>query len=586
MAGAEGLLKTASSKGRRTQFMGAAWCIAFCSISYELILAKLITELTGETILWESLSIGAFLLGMGLRCLRPSPKSDPALWQQLLATEARIISVAAAAGPMMCIAEVLYRIYVYSGVSDGAFSAVPLVALLGVACQLGTFAVGWISGFELQFFLHYGEGRLLARQEPAVLAVYHLGALGATLVFPVLLNQGWSPLAMLVLVCSGNLLLLVGLRCGSLAPDVDAAALTKVSRFSLQLAWPAVAAVALAALCHPLEDLSRRNRYGNRALWHAAADGHVAVQEPLGLWSLLISAATLTPVDRIRSPYQIIDIVRSPQQAPPSGAASPSWMGRRRPFAEASVHINGRFQVGGASAAAYHEPMVHVAMAMTEQPRRRLLVLGGGDGALVRELRQYDPQLTAVALVDIDPRMLELARTDPVLRAINGDALSWPRLRVSVGDAMSYLREGRALFDAIFVDLTYPFEFDSSRFYSVEFFRLLRRHLAGDGFFVVGSPLDLAEQGGEEWCQILQKTAGAAGFAHQLAVSGPRDHFFVAGLSALRQPAAIPAFVKLRAIGRLPGEQWSTAIPVNDPARGWVNTVMRPRPLGVADNFF
>jgi spermidine synthase len=549
--------------------------LAFCSLCYELAFAKLVAELTGEPTLWESLSMGGFLLGIGLRSLRFRPAPDRELARRLLVTETHIIAAAVVATLAVVALEMLYRIYVFSPEDWGSFFPFPPVYLVGAVAQLGTFAIGWFSGFELQFFLSFGEGRLLRRQESKVLAVYHLGGLGGTLLFSWSVSRGWSPSELMIASVVVNLSVLLWLgRLLEATPSKDDRRWALLGRRQVAMAAAVLGFGALAI--EPLEGLSRQNRYFNRLDWSYDGRGLHQYEPPVGPFDLLGKSSQWSKVERIRTPYQVIDVVR--QDSDP---------GVKAPLG--TLHINGRFQIGTRSSAAYHELMAHVPIGLARHAVRRVLVLGGGDGALVHELRKYRDSLEEVVLVDIDEQMLELARKDALLVDLNGGAIGWPGLQVIVGDAMSYLRENERSFDAIFVDLTYPYEFDSARFYSLEFFRLMHRRLAAHGFFVVGSPVDLTAPESETWRQTLFSTVHAAGYREQLGLSAQQDHFLVAAKGQLAPKPEIPAEVELETLredqahARKP---WKLSRLDMVPRKEMINSVMRPRPLGVRDGFF
>ena len=61
----------------------------------------------------------------------------------------------------------------------------------------------------------------------------------------------------------------------------------------------------------------------------------------------------------------------------------------------------------------YHEALVHPGLSALPAARR-VLVLGGGDGLAVREILKY-PQVEHVTLVDLDPEMTRLFSTHPML---------------------------------------------------------------------------------------------------------------------------------------------------------------------------
>ena len=151
------------------------------------------------------------------------------------------------------------------------------------------------------------------------------------------------------------------------------------------------------------------------------------------------------------------------------------------------LFLNGDLQFSSVDEHRYHEALVHPAMA---GPHERVLVLGGGDGLALREVLRY-PGVRRAVEVDLDPEMLRLAREDPDLRRLNGDALGDRRVQTVAADAFSWLRTVQESFDVVVVDLPDPDTEDLAKLYSVEMYGLIaRRALAPGGRVVVqsGSP--------------------------------------------------------------------------------------------------
>jgi spermidine synthase len=553
----------------------AACALAFCSLAYELILAKLIAELTGNPLLWENLSMGSFLLGLGARSLTHTESDDRSMCRRLIQTEIAIISAMAVSVLGILGAEMVYRIYIYpSGIGRDLWPFPP-VWILGGFSQVAPFCVGWLSGFELLFFLHFRAGGFTRRQEAKVLATYHLGALVATVAFPWFILETWSPVEMAVCITTINLVILLLVQ--SFFHKKNDVQVTKIKKIRIPgtAVAPLIAILMLATLSPGVEKIGRKNFYFNRVSWASDARGIYDYRGPVGLLELKPLMEEKPDVERIRTPYQIIDVVRltnrtSLESNGPSG----------------TLHINGRFQIHSETSKDYHQPMVHVPMALSDHQVRRVLVLGGGDGALVREIRHYEPSVEEVVLVDIDAAMIRLAKTEPFLRRLNDDAFLWPKLNVVIGDAMAYLRQEKQVFDAIFLDITYPYEFDSTRFYSLEFFRLIGRCLSESGFFVVGSPIDLIKDRHSRWLDVLYSTVHAAGFPVQVAINGKSDHFLLASKSRLR-PADKPYDFRKSKTSHLNKYQNFKFVQLErKPRTDLVNSVMRPQALGVDDTFF
>ncbi|MEL6676229.1 MAG: adenosylmethionine decarboxylase [Bacteroidota bacterium] len=97
----------------------------------------------------------------------------------------------------------------------------------------------------------------------------------------------------------------------------------------------------------------------------------------------------------------------------------------------------------------YHEMLVHVPVQLAPASRK-VLVLGGGDGGVVRQLLRYQ-ELTAIDVWEIDPAIPEVVgRFFPHLQ----QALTDPRVALKFGDAfsrMTALKQGH--YDLIWVDI-------------------------------------------------------------------------------------------------------------------------------------
>lgn len=149
------------------------------------------------------------------------------------------------------------------------------------------------------------------------------------------------------------------------------------------------------------------------------------------------------------------------------------------------LFLNGNLQFSSADEHRYHEALVHPAMSSAAR-RARVLVGGGGDGLAVREILRW-PEVEHVTLVDLDPRMTELARSHPLFRKLNQEALSSPRVEVVNADAMIWFAQCQQTFDVVVLDFPDPSNYSLGKLYSVELYRSVRRRLAPGGALVVQS---------------------------------------------------------------------------------------------------
>lgn len=147
------------------------------------------------------------------------------------------------------------------------------------------------------------------------------------------------------------------------------------------------------------------------------------------------------------------------------------------------LFIDGALQFSSVDEHRYHEALVHPALSAAG-PVRRALVLGGGDGMAVRELLKHPvPEIT---LVDLDPDMTRLFSEREDLAALNGHALTNPRVTVVNDDAFAFVRrQPREHWDVVIVDLPDPNNFGLGKLYSVQFYRLLARAMPLGGVLAV-----------------------------------------------------------------------------------------------------
>ena len=155
--------------------------------------------------------------------------------------------------------------------------------------------------------------------------------------------------------------------------------------------------------------------------------------------------------------------------------------------------LDGKWQSCTVDEYLYHEPLVHPAMLLQGHPRR-VLILGGGEGATAREVLRWKSVERAV-MVDIDGEVVEACREH--LPEMHRQAFDDPRLEVVIGDALEYLERSDRTWDVIISDLSDPIEDGPSfKLFTKEYFELARGALADDGVFVLQagpvSPVDLS----------------------------------------------------------------------------------------------
>ena len=126
----------------------------------------------------------------------------------------------------------------------------------------------------------------------------------------------------------------------------------------------------------------------------------------------------------------------------------------------------------------YHEMMTHVPMAV-HPAVRRVLVIGGGDGGVVRELIKYD-EIESIDCVEIDPLLIKVcAKYLPELAcSLNDD-----RVSVIIEDGLKFIRSRSDEYDLIIIDSPNPFGAGEGLF-TKEFYGNCYNALHEDGIMI------------------------------------------------------------------------------------------------------
>ena len=181
-----------------------------------------------------------------------------------------------------------------------------------------------------------------------------------------------------------------------------------------------------------------------------------------------------------------------------------------------NMYLNGNLQFSSLDEHIYHDFLVHVPMSLASR-RKRVLVLGGGDGLAVREVLKY-PEVREVVLVDIDPAVTRIAATHPAMTRLNRGSLRDARVALvpagglkpgrlvpllqksarrthNIGeprrghvadvylfhvDADGFVRNVQGTFDVVIMDFPDPGRLELAKLYSLDFFRALNKRMKSD----------------------------------------------------------------------------------------------------------
>jgi spermidine synthase len=156
----------------------------------------------------------------------------------------------------------------------------------------------------------------------------------------------------------------------------------------------------------------------------------------------------------------------------------------------------------------YHEMLAHVPLFAHGTPRD-VLIIGGGDGGLLREVLRHD--VGRCVLVEIDGKVIELCRRH--LPALSAGAFDDRRAEVIVGDGVDYVRQSRESFDAILVDSTDPAG-PGSVLFTETFYADCRRLLTKGGILAAqnGVPFLQGQEVATSWSRLRPNFADVGFF--------------------------------------------------------------------------
>ncbi|HAH06894.1 MAG TPA: hypothetical protein DCM05_10275 [Elusimicrobia bacterium] len=504
-------------KASLREVLGITALVSSCCLVYEMAIAASFISLTGDGVLWQSLTIALYLAALGAGTYAASRLRSAEPWALLFRIELALAFVGALAVPGILGLEGAYRFW-FHFLRD--LQAPPSVARYAAAVLLAhgwTLLIGFLSGFELPLLIRLcGDGQEEGGRFNLVLAANYAGALAGTLTFALLLFPWLGAAGSGTAAAALNLCVCLYLRWRGLVAPAG----TRSAGLAL-----AAALIALsAAVSRPVQRLQVLNVYAS-ALGLTAESRDETLRRgrrPPAREAFARLRALDGAVERIRSRWQTIDLLSLTEEPFPLMARFNGRLKEAGYPSRLSLYLDKRYQFHGASEALYHEFMAHVPVQLFKRVPRDVLVLGGGDGLLIRELLKYG-EVRRIVNVELDLKMIELARSHPGLRALNEGSYGDPRVEVLIDDAFSFVRGSRERFDAVYIDLPYPVNYDLTRLYSVEFYVNVGRLLRENGTATLDFPLvprdDKKPRSAYAKNSVLFSTLKAAGFKTVLPFS-------------------------------------------------------------------
>ncbi len=169
------------------------------------------------------------------------------------------------------------------------------------------------------------------------------------------------------------------------------------------------------------------------------------------------------------------------------------------------------------------EEAVHYALLEHPAPRHLLLIGGGVNGSIAQALKH--PTVERIDYVELDPALIDMARQFfPVQFA---PIVSDPRVHVHYADGRYFLKFTGGTFDVIILNVPDPQTAQLNRFYTAEFFRSARDHLASGGLLALQlrSSEDYISPDLADFLRCIHQTLRKV-FPYVVAIPGETVHFF------------------------------------------------------------
>jgi spermidine synthase len=407
--------------------------IATCGLVYELLAGTLASYVLGDSVTQFSLIIGIYLFAMGVGSWL-SRFFDSGLARRFIEVELGVAILGGFSAPLL-------------------FLSFARISYFYVVLYFVVFAIGVLVGLEIPLLMRILKDNLNFKDLVSrVLAFDYIGALVASLLFPVLLVPRLG-------------LVRTSLVFGMLNAAVGLWG-TWLMRPLIKGSVTGMRSRGIAVMVLLLIGVIKANSLTALAEEQLFADD-------------VVYAKT--------TPYQRIVVTKG-----------------RAGF---QLFLNGNLQFSSTDEYRYHEALVHPVMAVAGQPRR-VLVLGGGDGLALREILRH-PSVEQITLVDLDPDMTLLSKRFLPLADLNRHSFDDARVHVINRDAMIWLEEATEMFDAAIVDFPDPNTFALGKLYTSRFYRLLRARLTPTAAVSIQCTSPLFARA-SYWCIV--RTIESAGF--------------------------------------------------------------------------
>lgn len=197
--------------------------------------------------------------------------------------------------------------------------------------------------------------------------------------------------------------------------------------------------------------------------------------------------------------------------------------------------LDGMIQFTESDEFAYQEMMTHVAMFSHPNPER-VLVIGGGDGGVLREIAKHDV-VKEIDICEIDEDVINICKQYvPSLSCGYDD----PRVNVHVADGSEFIKDRQKYYDVIIVDSSDPIG-PGEALFGEQFYRGMKTALNNEGIIATqGESFFLHQEICKNLMMVVNKLFPIWGYSYMLVPTYPGGNIGVC-LGSLKHPVDKPA---------------------------------------------
>lgn len=503
----------------KTIFGLLTFSTSFATMAYAMIMASQMSDLTGEEIYSQCLVMGPYLLGLGLGSYladkTPEIKTIFFLW----GTEWASVILLPLVPTVLLSIIFLYLNFSPIGTSLESKQSIEIILSMASFFSLG---IGILGGAQLPLIIRLSSKLI---KPELVMAINYMGPLLA------------GPF---IIICQSS-----GMPASG---QIAITAIVQIIGLSLIIQILPKKTIALSLLAIPLILVNLVVKFYPKLEYITIKSSYIGTKmnNLSELPTTIRNIELFAELERVKTSYQVIDFFTTPAEV---HLLTPS---------NSTLYLNRKTQFDLYAIDVYHHSMMESGLNLIKDLPEKILILGGGDGILINELRKRVPN-AHIQMVELDEGIINWSKNNPLISKFNENIYERldEKTLVTYNDAITFLRQHNQTkkYDLVFIDFPFPHGHELAKLYSYEFYRLVNRVTHPQSVIVIDLPIQHDPDGSlASDTRIILKTLKVSGFKKRLPF-GPMTTFVVAKKDGAdlefnyeKFPADIPLAAKINLI--------------------------------------